>query len=211
MQLPAGTSAQVMGRHALACLTNGVPLVAACAVTKGKPLVTWLTVSELNAGKGKRVDLGGIAPGVVDNIVEVICQLWFYLKRHVACMLRSLCLSCPWTLCTSAAPFLPETHCYCMPASVALLQPAAHMPLHWPALTGLAAACSTVLLLHRPVVTGCALLQYYCPLWCDHHRADLVLLQGGQWSSAHLAAHCLGQQGPFTAGSCVIHHEQGMG
>ena len=98
-----------------------------------------------------------------------------------------------------------------MPTSVALLQPAAHMPSHWPALTGLAAACSTILLLHRPEVTGCALLQDYCPPWCDHHRADLVLLQGGQWSSAHLAAHCLGQHGPSTAGSCFIHHDQGMG
>ena len=100
---------------------------------------------------------------------------------------------------------------FCMPASVTLLQPAAHMPLHRSALTGLAAACCTVLLLHWRVVTGCALLQTYCPLWCDHHRADLVLLQGGQWSSAHLAAHCMEQQRPSTAGSCVIHHEQGMG
>ena len=100
---------------------------------------------------------------------------------------------------------------FCMPASVALLQPAAHMPLHWPALTGLAAACSTALLLHRPMVTGCALLQDCCPLWCDHHSTDLVLLQGGQWSSAHLAVHCLGQQRSSTAGSCFIHHDQGMG
>ena len=38
------------------------------------------------------------------------------------------------------------------------------------------------------MVTGCALLQEYCPLWCDHHGADLVLLQGGQWCSAHLTA-----------------------
>lgn len=48
-------------------------------------LVTWLTVSESNAGNGEGVDLGGIAAGVVDNIVEVICQLWFYLTRQVAC------------------------------------------------------------------------------------------------------------------------------
>ena len=100
---------------------------------------------------------------------------------------------------------------FCMPASVALLQPVAHMPLLWPALTGLAAACSTYMLLHWPVVTGCALLQYHCPLWCDHHRADLVLLQGVRWSSAHLAAHCLGQQKASPAGSRFIHHEQGLG
>ena len=114
------------------------------------------------------------------------------------------------TVCISSTSSASNSM-FCMPASVTLLQPAAHMPLHWPASTGLAVAFSTVLLLHRPVVTGCALLQHYCPLWCDHHRADLVLLQGEQWSSAHLAAHCLGQQGPFTAGSCFIHHAQGMG
>ena len=93
-------------------LDRWVPLVAAGAVIK---LVAWLTVSESNAGKGEGVDLGGIASGVVDNIVEVICQLWLYLARQVACMLRSVCLSCPWTLCASAAPFLPASHCSAFP------------------------------------------------------------------------------------------------
>ena len=121
-------------------------------------------------------------------------------------MLRSLCLSCPWTLFASAAPSLPAL--FCTPMSLDLLQHAAYMPLHWPALTGLAAACST---LSRPAVTGCALLQCYCQLWRDHYRADMVFVQGGVWSSAHLAAHRLGQQRPSTAGSCVVHHEQSMG
>ena len=136
----------------------------------------------------------------MDDIIEVICQLWFHLERQVAC-----CAACA-SAAHGHSVHLPAL--FCRPVSRDLLQPAAHMPLHWPALTGLAAACSTLL---WPAVTGCVLLQWDCPLWCDHHRADMVIVQGGRWSYAHLASHRLGQHRPSTAGSCVIHHEQGMG
>ena len=79
--------------------------------------------------------MGGIAAGVVDTIIEVIGQLWFRLKRQVAC----------WAACASAA----HGHCVhlqhhsCQQLAGLHACERGHVPLHWPALTGLAAACST--------------------------------------------------------------------